>query len=98
MQVNNSSGAKNVVVDAATALLFAAMRNVLTCRPLKQLACIHNGQGLRAEYRDAQGKEDVYASGGLVGKHPARLHPGPFAVIGRKGSAGKTTFAARGGW
>lgn len=59
---------------------------------------IHNGKGLRASDRQPEGDEDVFGSGGCVGKHTERLHPGPFVVIGRKGSAGKSTYAPDGGW
>jgi hypothetical protein len=44
------------------------------------------------------GIEDVFASGGWVGNHTERMHPGPYVVIGRKGSAGKITYAPNGGW
>jgi restriction endonuclease S subunit len=87
-----------MVTNAAILLLFAEMRRRLPSLTLSNLVYIHNGQGLRAEEREAHGNEDVFGSGGCVGKHTKHMHPGPFVVIGRKGSAGKATFAERGGW
>lgn len=87
-----------VAVDAATVLLFNALGERLQNRRLAELITVNNGQGLKTENRAVDGKFDVYASGGLVGKHSVGMHSGPFVVIGRKGSAGKITFAPRGGW
>ena len=87
-----------MVTQAAIALLFGLMRSAFPCPLLREVAIIHNGQALRSEDREVDGSEDVFASGGLVGKHTHRLHSGPFVVIGRKGSAGKVTYAPRGGW
>src|SRR5688572_27333704 len=86
------------VIDAATKLLFVAMRKLFPCPLLSKIVFVHNGQGLKADDREQDGDQDVFGSGGFVGKHTERMHPGPFVVIGRKGSAGKATFAQRGGW
>jgi hypothetical protein len=98
MPINNSQSRNSIVVDAATSLLFTVMRRTFPSRTFSEVLYIYNGQGLKKEDRDYQGHEDVFSSGGLVGKHTDRMHPGPFVVIGRKGSAGKATFAAQGGW
>ena len=86
------------VLIAATRLLFDAMREHFSCPQLAEIVTIHNGQGLTAADRDAAGEYDVYAAGGLVGRHSARLSDKPFVVVGRKGSAGKPTYAPLGGW
>lgn len=65
---------------------------------LKDAAVIHNGQGLKKADRDEIGEYAVYAAGGRVGNHSERLTEEPFVVIGRKGSAGKPTYAPDGGW
>ena len=88
----------NAVVLAATELLFTSMRKHFPCPTLAEVVTIHNGQGLRAEDRDATGRYHVYAAGGLVGRHSASLNDRPFVVIGRKGTAGKPTYAPFGGW
>ena len=88
----------NAVVLAATELLFTSMRKHFPCPALAEVVTIHNGQGLRAEDRDQTGQYYVYAAGGLVGRHSASLNDRPFVVIGRKGSAGKPTYAPFGGW
>ena len=64
----------------------------------EQVAEIANGQGLIEGDPDQAGKYAVFASGGQVGKHNDCLMTEPFVVIGRKGSAGKVTFASEGGW
>lgn len=88
----------NAVAIAATKLLFDALKNKFPSRPLSETVTIHNGQGLRAVDRDETGQYNVYAAGGLVGKHSATLTEKPFVVIGRKGSAGKPSYAPFGGW
>ena len=88
----------NVVLIAARRLLFDAMRRYFPCPELAEIVTIHNGQGLRATDRDEEGQYTVYAAGGPVGRHRARLTEKPFVVIGRKGSAGKPTYAPNGGW
>ena len=87
-----------IVTSAAIRLLFTAMRRLFPCPDLVSVAHIHNGQGLKAEDREAHGTEDVFSSGGRVGSHTERMHSGPFVVIGRKGSAAKITYAPNGGW
>ncbi|WP_216327757.1 restriction endonuclease subunit S [Deinococcus aestuarii] len=59
---------------------------------------VNNGQSLTATERKLEGTYAVYAAGGRVGWHDKALTTSPFAVIGRKGSAGKVTFAPTGGW
>ena len=88
----------NAVLIAATRLLFDGMRRKFPCLKLSEIVTIHNGQGLPARSRDETGGYDVYAAGGLVGRHSEQLTDKPFVIIGRKGSAGKPTFAPRGGW
>jgi type I restriction enzyme, S subunit len=88
----------NAVAIAATKLLFDALKRNFPSRPLSETVTIHNGQGLRACDRDETGQYEVYAAGGLVGKHSAKLTEKPFVVIGRKGSAGKPSYAPYGGW
>ena len=88
----------NAVLIAATRLLFDATREHFPCPRLDEIVTIHNGQGLLATDRDAAGEYDVYAAGGLVGRHSARLSDKPFVVVGRKRSAGKPTYAPLGGW
>jgi hypothetical protein len=89
---------ENAVVIAATRLLFETMRQHFVCSKLSEIITIHNGQGLIASQRNSEGTYDVYAAGGLVGRHSDRLTDKPFVVIGRKGSAGKPTYAPNGGW
>ncbi len=88
----------NATSIAAIRLLFDRMRELYPCPTLREVVTIHNGQALPASHRDEVGLHGVYAAGGLVGHHSASLSTEPFVVIGRKGSAGKPTFAARGGW
>jgi restriction endonuclease S subunit len=64
----------------------------------KLAAEIANGQGLIEGDRDQTGEYAVFGSGGQVGKHNDALMTEPYVVIGRKGSAGKVTFASEGGW
>src|SRR5271168_1889748 len=94
----NPAHSSTIVAGAAIRLLFTAMRRLFPCPALVSIVHIHNGQGLKAEDRHTHGTEDVFGSGGCVGSHTERMHPGPFVVIGRKGSAGKITYASRGGW
>ena len=89
---------ENATSIAAIQLLFTLMRQHFQCPELSQVITIHNGQGLTAKERDSTGVFNVYASGGFVGKHSEKLTDQPFVVIGRKGSAGKPTYAAQGGW
>ena len=88
----------NVTVISASKLLFDQMKKMYSFQKLSDVVVIHNGQGLTASSRDEQGKYNVYAAGGLVGKHIIALSLNPFVVIGRKGSAGKPTYAPDGGW
>jgi len=88
----------NAVLIAAIRLLFDRMRELYPCPILREVVTIHNGQGLLANDRNEVGPYEVYAAGGLVGHHSVPLSTNPFVVIGRKGSAGKPTFAAKGGW
>jgi len=88
----------NAVLIAAIRLLFDRMRELYPCPILRDVVTIHNGQGLLADDRSEVGPYEVYAAGGLVGHHSVPLSTDPFVVIGRKGSAGKSTFAAKGGW
>ena len=88
----------NAVLVAAIRLLFDRMRELYPCPILRDVVTIHNGQGLLADDRNEVGPYEVYAAGGLVGHHSVPLSTDPFVVIGRKGSAGKSTFAAKGGW
>lgn len=88
----------NLVVAAARKLIFSALSEKFPQIELKDVANIHNGQSLTSEMRDSSGKIQIYSSGGLVGKHSHGLSNDPFIVIGRKGSAGKVTFAPSGGW
>ncbi len=89
---------ENAVLIAATRLLFDALRRQFSCPQLAEIVTIHNGQGLRASEREEVGRYTVYAAGGPAGRHSALLSGRPFVVIGRKGSAGKLTFAPSGGW
>jgi restriction endonuclease S subunit len=88
----------NAVINAATRLVFDEMRNTFRPRSLSDVIEIHNGQGLRSDKRDPLGAFNVYAAGGEVGRHSDHLTDAPFVVIGRKGSAGKITYAPCGGW
>lgn len=89
---------ENAALVAATRLLFnALLRNYVPTR-LVQIVTIHNGQGLTKINRDQAGPYNVYAAGGLVGRHTQFLSDKSFVVIGRKGSAGKPTYAPSGGW
>ena len=67
-------------------------------QPLSNVIVIANGQGLKQNERDESGDYTVYGAGGPVGKHSIALSNSPFVVIGRKGSAGHTTYAPEGGW
>lgn len=87
-----------IVTEAAIVILFARMARIAQPTPLSELCFIHNGQGLKSGDRLENGQVEVFGSGGVVGKHTEGLHPGPFVVIGRKGSAGKATYAPKGGW
>jgi type I restriction enzyme S subunit len=86
------------IVEIAIAVLFSRSRKLFPLRTLSVISFIHNGQGLKKEDRQTDGKEDVFSSGGWVGNHIEPMHSGPFVVIGRKGSAGKVTYASKGGW
>lgn len=88
----------SIVAEAAAKLLFTEMQKAFPCPELAHIVYVHNGQGLKAEDRQSLGTVEVFGSGGCVGSHVERMHPGPFVVIGRKGSAGKITYAPRGGW
>ena len=88
----------NAVLIVAIRLSFDTLARSFPVKPLAELITIHNGQGLTAENRQQQGDYPVYAAGGLIGKHDNQLSDAPFIVIGRKGSAGKTTYAPTGGW
>jgi restriction endonuclease S subunit len=86
------------MIEIAIAVLFSALKSLYPHQTLSQISFIHNGQGLKKEDRQTGGTEDVFASGGWVGNHNEGMHPGPYVVIGRKGSAGKITYAPNGGW
>jgi hypothetical protein len=86
------------MIEIAITVLFSAVKSLYPHQTLSEISFIHNGQGLKKEDRQTGGTEDVFASGGWVGKHTEGMHPGPYVVIGRKGSAGKITYAPNGGW
>lgn len=97
-RLNSSEWNKPPVLTVATAILMRRLGELYGDADIKQLAVIHNGQGLTVSERDASGTCNVYAAGGLVGTHREQLTSSPFVVIGRKGSAGKATYAPDGGW
>jgi restriction endonuclease S subunit len=74
------------------------IRELYGATTLEDSVNIHNGRGLKKAERGEAGPYPVYAAGGYVGTHTERLSEDPFVVIGRKGSAGKPTFAPNGGW
>ena len=82
----------------ASAIIMQRLADLYGTTRLEQTVVIHNGQGLAKADRDSSGPYPVYAAGGLVGNHTERLTSEPFVVIGRKGSAGKPTYASQGGW
>ena len=86
------------VLDAATRLCFTALAREYPERPISEAAVIHNGRGLRKRDRDETGPYSVFGAGGKVGNHSDLLTTEPLVVVGRKGSAGKATYAPDGGW
>jgi restriction endonuclease S subunit len=86
------------VPTAAAALLIRRLAGLYGTTLLKNCIVIHNGAGLVEADRVSSGDFAVYASGGKVGNHDQGLTSDACVVIGRKGSAGKITFAPNGGW
>ena len=90
--------ANSAIADDVTRYLFSRLGMEYPQSQLREIIVVHNGSGLKSEDRDQGGEWDVFASGGKVGRHSTIMHSGPFVVIGRKGSAGKLTYASAGGW
>ncbi len=88
----------NATAIAATRLIFDKLAKHHTPKVLSHIVTIFNGQSLKKSERQDDGNFDVYGSGGLVGNYSEFLSENPFVVIGRKGSAGKPTYAPFGGW
>jgi type I restriction enzyme S subunit len=97
-RLNTGEWNKPPVLTAAIAIIMRQLGILYGEAKLKDAAVIHNGQGLQKADRDEIGEYAVYAAGGKVGNHSERLTEEPFVVIGRKGSAGKPTYAPDGGW
>jgi hypothetical protein len=89
---------QNASFIAATRLLFDKLAEQYTPKTLSEVITIFNGQSLKKSERQDDGIFDVYGSGGMVGNYSEFLSENPFVVIGRKGSAGKPTYAPFGGW
>jgi type I restriction enzyme S subunit len=89
---------QNATTIVATRLLFNALSENYSPQILSGVITIFNGQSLKKSERQDDGLFDVYGSGGLVGNYSEFLSERPFVVIGRKGSAGKPTYAPFGGW
>lgn len=64
---------------------------------LKNLVSIRYGESL-PEAQRLPGEELVYGSNGPVGTHESKNTHTPAIILGRKGSHGKVTWAARGGF
>jgi len=103
-KIEEARGLRRQAVEEAGSLVPAGIHSTFSNlregekRALSEVVEIANGQGLNGRDRDQSGKYDVYGSGGQVGTHSAAVSTGPFIVIGRKGSAGKATYAPNGGW
>jgi len=89
---------ENATLIAATRLVFDELRQHFPIRQLSDAMTIFNGRALKKSNRVIDGEYDVYGSGGKVGRFSDFLSDKPFVVIGRKGSAGKPTYAPNGGW
>jgi len=89
---------QNATIIVATRLLLDALSEKYSPQLLSDVITIFNGQSLKKSERQDDGLFDVYGSGGLVGNYSEFLSEKPFVVIGRKGSAGKPTYAPFGGW
>src|SRR6266508_667028 len=89
---------QNATMIVATRLLFSALAEKYAPQVLNDVITIFNGQSLKKSERQDDGLFEVYGSGGLVGTYSEYLSEKPFVVIGRKGSAGKPTYAPFGGW
>jgi type I restriction enzyme S subunit len=103
-KIEEARGLRKKAGEEGEAIMSAHVRSVFSSLAKKGLyfyklaAEIANGQGLIEGDRDQAGEYAVFGSGGQVGKHNDALMTEPYVVIGRKGSAGKVTFASEGGW
>jgi len=103
-KIEEARGLRREAGEEGEAIMAAYVRSVFSSLAKKGLylyelaAEIANGQGLIEGDRDQAGEYAVFGSGGQVGKHNDALMTEPFVVIGRKGSAGKVSFASEGGW
>ncbi len=103
-KIEEARGLREKAGEEGEAIMAAYVRSVFSSLAKKGLylyelaAEIANGQGLIEGDRDQAGEYAVFGSGGQVGKHNDALMTEPFVVIGRKGSAGKVSFASEGGW
>jgi len=103
-KIEEARGLRRQAVEEAGSLVPASIHSMFSnlCkgekRALSEIVEIANGQGLNERDRDQSGKYAVYGSGGQVGTHSTAVSADPFVVIGRKGSAGKATYAPNGGW
>ena len=67
-------------------------------KKLKEVCSFEYGKGLPENVRNPGGSIPVMGSNGRVGMHDQALVAGPGIVVGRKGSAGKTTWQPRDFW
>jgi type I restriction enzyme, S subunit len=62
------------------------------------IAEISYGKALHEEDRAGEGGIPVFGSSGIIGEHNQALHPGPSAIIGRKGSVGEVNYVSGAFW